>query len=279
MGLPIDAEDALGENEEGYVKKQFELLIYRLEQLPATSRLKLLGLLSQTLLEQTVSVDTPLGPISFVVLGKLAGRRAFSLLTKQPETLEWIGAFQRDSIFWDIGANVGVYSLYAGLRGDTRVVAFEPAAVNYFLLAANCELNQMDARIDSLQLGVGGERGLRHLEVSQFAPGDSFSFRGKADRPRAGRQASLILSIDELVEGYGLPCPNYIKIDVPALSDDIVAGASRTLQNPELREVHIEINPESIRGRRIRGMFEAAGLELSKRHAHGGTMDVTFLRA
>ena len=53
-------------------------------------------------------------------------------------------------MFWDIGANIGVYTLYAGLRGDTRVVAFEPAGVNYFLLAANCELNRMNDRVDCL---------------------------------------------------------------------------------------------------------------------------------
>ena len=53
------------------------------------------------------------------------------------------------SVFFDIGANVGVLTLYAETRGDIEVWAFEPAAVNYYNLVANCELNQLE-RIESV---------------------------------------------------------------------------------------------------------------------------------
>ena len=38
-----------------------------------------------------------------------------ALFDQEPETLEWIDTFQNDKkiIFWDIGANIGIYSIYA----------------------------------------------------------------------------------------------------------------------------------------------------------------------
>jgi FkbM family methyltransferase len=199
-----------------------------------------------------------------------------TLLTKQPATIAWIEGFTPGSVFWDVGANVGVYALYAALRGDTTVVALEPAAVNYFLLSANCEANKFDGRMQCLLVGLGREPSVQKLEVSQFAAAQSFSFLGK-DQPYQGRQAALIVSMDQLVGEYGVACPNYIKIDVPGLSEDIIAGGERTLARKEVREIHIELTM-SKGGRRIADMLTRHGFVLSSRDEHGGSGDVTFVR-
>ena len=34
---------------------------------------------------------------------------------KEPETLEWINSFEKNENFWDVGANVGLYSIYAAI--------------------------------------------------------------------------------------------------------------------------------------------------------------------
>ena len=166
----------------------------------------------------------------------------------------------------------------SALRDDLRVVAFEPAAVNYFLLAANCELNSVDRRVDCLQVGLGREKSIGRMALSQFEPGLSFSFRDKRRRPLNGQQAALILSVDQLIDEYGVPCPNYIKIDVPALTDAIVEGAMRTLQRPEVRELHIEASEDSKGGRRIVALLAQAGFAATARHVRGRTTDLTFTR-
>jgi len=263
--------------EEVYAKKQFNLLLYRLQQLPETARARLQGRFTQALLDQTLAVETPLGPLSFVLLGRTAAGRALSLLTKQPQTIEWINSFRPNSVFWDVGANIGVFTLYAALRGDTKVVAFEPAGVNYFMLAANCEANNLDSHVECLLVGLGSERAIARLEVSQFAPAKSFSFLGRRD-PHSGRQAALILSTDQLIEEYGLECPNYIKIDVPGLTADIIAGAARTLQRQDVRELHIECREDSKIGQRIVEMLKRHGFVAANRSTHGGSTDTTFAR-
>jgi FkbM family methyltransferase len=264
--------------EEVYVRKQFHLLQYRLQQLPLDSRARLQGRFTQELIDQTVTIDTPRGPLSFVTLGKGAAGRALSLLRKQPATITWIDSFRPNGVLWDIGANVGAYSLYAALRADTRVVAFEPAAVNYFILCANCEANRLEERVECLLVGIGSERTVARLEVSQFVAAQSFSFRGKRHKPWTGRQAALIMSIDQLVEEYGLVVPNYIKIDVPGLTESIVAGATRTLQRPEIHELHIEMAEGSAAGQRIAQLLARNGFAIVGRHSHGGSTDLTFVR-
>jgi FkbM family methyltransferase len=272
----LDSVPESGLDEESYVKKQFRLLLYRLDRL-GHRRGRLQGLFAQSLLERTIAVDTPRGSLSFVPLGKGAAGRGLSILTKQPATLEWIDAFQPNGVLWDVGANVGLYTLYAALRGDTKVVAFEPAAVNYFLLAANCEVNGFQDRVDCLLAGLGRAHAIERLEVSQFAPAQSFSFREKRV-DYGGRQAALVLSIDELVEDYGLACPNYIKIDVPALTEAIIDGGRRTLSRPEVRSVHVEIAEGSKTGRLISRALTALGFVAAERARHGGSTDVTFIR-
>ena len=265
--------------EESNAKKEFGLLRDRLQHhMPPAARAHLQGAFTEDLLAETVSYDTPRGPLSFVILGKTSAGRAATLMTKQPGTIEWIDAFAPDSVFWDIGANIGVYTLYAALRKDMRVVAFEPVAVNYFLLAANCEANELDGRVDALLLGVGGGRSVGRIETSQFKPGKSFSFKGKRDTPYAGHQAALILSMDQLVEDFGLPCPNYIKIDTPGMSEAILAGGAKLLRRPDVREIHMELNEERQGAPAITALLDGAGFVASTRHTHGGSSDLTFIR-
>ena len=262
--------------EDDYVKKQFGLLMYRLQKLPAKSRARLQSDFAQKMIDATLSVETRRGTLSFVLLGKTSGGRALSVMTKQPATIDWIDQFEPGSVFWDVGANVGVFSLYAALGNRAKVVAFEPAAVNYFLLAANCEANNLFHQIDCLLVGLGRQRSIERLEVSQFRSGRSFSFKGK-DEAYEGRQAAVVLSMDELVEEYGVPCPNYIKIDAPGASESIIAGAARTLRRPELRQIHLELR-DSKGGQRIREMLTQGGFAATTTSLHGGSADVTFAR-
>jgi FkbM family methyltransferase len=264
--------------EEDYVKKQFGLLLYRLQKLAPRSRARLQSDFTQKMIDSTLAVETPKGTLSFVLLGKTSGGRAMTVLTKQPATIEWIDSFQPGSVFWDIGASVGVFSVYAALATDTTIVAFEPAAVNYYLLSANCEANKLQDRVDCLLVGVGRQRSIARLEVSQFRPARSFSFRGKRDQPYESRQAAVVLSIDELVEEYGVPCPNYIKIDAPGASEDIIAGATRTFRRSEVRQIHLEVRDSSKGGQRILEMLNQSGFAPIGKDTHGGSADVTFAR-
>ena len=99
---------------------------------------------------------------------------------------------QPGSVFWDIGANVGALTLYAAQRGDLEVWAFEPAAVNYYCLAANCELNGFEKRVRCLQLGFSDKIEIADLHVSQLMTALSFTFKeSKKNKPNKKTYPSI----------------------------------------------------------------------------------------
>src|SRR5689334_19678778 len=108
-----------------------------LEALPFATRARALEALSE---QMVVSTMTSFGPLKFFAPTKALAWRAETLLSKEPETIRWIDSFSPGSVFWDIGANIGTFSLYAGLGHDISVVAFEPAAANYYVLSRNIQL-------------------------------------------------------------------------------------------------------------------------------------------
>ncbi|MBW1804027.1 MAG: hypothetical protein JRJ85_25250, partial [Deltaproteobacteria bacterium] len=73
------------------------------------------GLLCEAL-NPTMNVKTKYGDIDFFCPGRTPLMRAECFHTKEHENLDWIDTFSEDSVFWDVGANVGVFSLYAALR-------------------------------------------------------------------------------------------------------------------------------------------------------------------
>lgn len=103
--------------------------------------------LSESLVPLSIQ-KTDFGEIKFFCPGELTEWRARTLLTKEPETIEWINTFSQTDTFWDIGSNVGMYSLYAALKG-LLVLSFEPSPSNYYLLNRNIEINKMDDKISA----------------------------------------------------------------------------------------------------------------------------------
>src|SRR5882724_5820112 len=75
--------------------------------------------------------------LSFLVPNTSVKWRVDTLLEKEPETIEWIDSFKEGEVFYDVGANIGLYSVYAAARRKSPVVAFEPDARNYALLVEN----------------------------------------------------------------------------------------------------------------------------------------------
>src|SRR3954468_19911394 len=67
--------------------------------------------------------------------------RALSVLTKEPDMILWLDSIGEGAGLWDVGANVGVFSLYAGCCRRCRVLAFEPSAGNFHVLTRNIDLN------------------------------------------------------------------------------------------------------------------------------------------
>ena len=63
--------------------------------------------------------------LTFYVPNRLSYYRSDSFSTKEPETLSWIDSFDAKSTFWDIGANIGIYSWYAAKKKNRKMYALK----------------------------------------------------------------------------------------------------------------------------------------------------------
>ena len=173
--------------------------------------------------------------------------RAQTLATKEPHTIAWLNSMPEGSVYLDVGANVGMYAVYAGVARKARVYAFEPEAQNYALLCLNLSLNALMA--GAWCAALSDEARFDRLYLSTLMAGGScHSFGENVDpylKPSGARfaQGSYATTIDAMVEGGAIEVPGYIKIDVDGFEHKVIKGAAVTLKNPAVRSLLIEINP------------------------------------
>jgi len=205
--------------------------------------------------------------IIFDTTTKASTSRGIRLLTKEPDTINWLeDKLRPDDVFYDIGANVGVYSLYAAKKGNA-VIAIEPESSNYALLNKNIFLNSFEQKILALNLALYDREVLSTLNMNNYQPGKSgHSFHDEADlylnpgKPRF-RQAVIGMPLDTLVSRYNLSFPNAIKIDVDGNEHKILSGMSKILKDQRLRSIAIEIDSKISAHRKICDLLQTLGFE------------------
>jgi FkbM family methyltransferase len=223
------------------------------------------------------SHHTSYGDIKFYCIGEIPLWRAETLLTKEPETIEWIGSFKKGEILWDIGANIGCYSLYAAKKGNP-VIAFEPSASNYFLFQKNIEYNQLDKNIQAFCLAFSDTSEFGYLNMSSIQMGGAISNFGEVaeivehvDESYDVKfsQGMISFSIDEFIRYYHIPTPNHIKIDVDGIENKIIRGAKHTLNDKNLKSLLIELdfNHPEYNEEIFRILYESGFTLESKKHA------------
>lgn len=178
----------------------------------------------------------------------LCYQRAKTLTTKEPETLRWMDTFAGGSVFWDIGANIGCYALYAGMRG-IRVRAFEPDALNYALLNRNIAANGLDGTVLAYAIAIHDREDISTLHIATHQWGGAMSAFGHA-RTYDGspftpvfQQGACGYSIDTLAEHLH-ELPNHVKVDVDGNEALVLAGAAKTLRNPVVCSLLIELDEQ-----------------------------------
>lgn len=174
--------------------------------------------------------------------------RVDSLFQKEPITIEWIAGFAAGEVLVDIGANVGMYTVWAAKTRQVKVVAFEPEAQNYALLNRNIVLNGLGERVKAYCLGLSDQAGYSELHLSALGVGGSchslgerIDFKHEPMNP-VFSQGCISARLDDLVAQGAVPLPHHIKLDVDGIEPKVIAGARRVLTNRTVRSLLIETN-------------------------------------
>lgn len=212
--------------------------------------------------------------------------RADTFYDKEPETLKWIESFQNGT-FADVGANIGIYSLYcAALHPEMTVLAFEPVKQNFDRLLENIKLNGF-ANIVSVNCAIGSVNGLTSIFLPEIEIGKSGAqIHTPVNEHNKSFQAKQIQQVMEctldLWQGI-----DYLKIDVDGHEMDVLIGAGGIFNR--FKSLLIECNREKIDISQITDEFSKMGLFPDRRfndlpnhsrHRRGGNPEnMVFSRA
>lgn len=160
-----------------------------------------------------MKLDYALAQIQMHAANDIEREYRLKACAKEPWTVEWIESMPAGSVLYDVGANVGSYSLLAAALGHT-VVAFEPAFANYNRLCENIILNGLEPKVIPLCIALGNESGMLLIE-QELQPG----FSGGTKRLRVP-----MMTLADATVIFGLPTPTHIKVDVDGSEEDVVQG-------------------------------------------------------
>lgn len=216
------------------------------------------------------------GSLSFTSEHKHSQKRIDSLFTKEPTTILWMDQFQAGDVMFDVGANVGMYSIYAGKIAGARVFAFEPESQNYSELNRNIFLNQLNDGVTAYNLAVSDRFAISSLYLSHFCPG--FAHHDFGENRWAGdmdlghhvlkrddrlEQGSTSVRLDDIIAQGFFPQPAHIKVDVDGFEWKVVQGARDTLASPSLKTVLIETDNKIRESIEIMDLMTSLGWKFS----------------
>ena len=221
----------------------------------------------EQLLYLTVTDPDTKKKINFSVKNNSTFWRGKTLFTKEPITIQWIKSFKKNNIFFDIGANIGVYSLYAGINSNVKVYSFEPESNSFQTLMENIIINNQEKNILAYPIGISNKTELTKLHLSEFATASSHHTVGKKALDHNSlkqistryKQGIFSTTLNELIKKWDLPIPNYIKIDVDGIEYKIIEQGEKIFQNKKLLSILIEINEDRDKDKEIINILKSFG--------------------
>lgn len=226
--------------------------------------------------------------MTFYVPNEVCRYRAETFSIKEPETLEWLDRFGGDGALYDIGANVGIYSVYYAKAHRGTVYAFEPSVLNLGLLGRNISVNGLGERVVIVPNPLTSENLVADFHLSMLDEGGAMSTFG-ADFGHDGapltammNYRTLGMSLDFMLTQGLLPDPpSLMKIDVDGIEHLILRGACGTLTNEHLKSVLIEVNNGFVGlAQEVEQSLTTAGFSLLERRRsamfEGGKFDDTY---
>jgi FkbM family methyltransferase len=210
---------------------------------------KSIGVYILDLIKKRFPDNAMVNGLYFDTSNPLIFNRGVRLHTKEPDTINWIDEYINDGdVLYDIGANIGVYSLYAAKYKNATTYSFEPESANYYYLNKNIYHNNLSNKIKAYNIALNDSNLLSVLNLSQFRPGaGDHNFNKELDANHkkfnsAFKQGMIGLSVDDFIYEWGGETPNHIKIDVDGNEHLVINGMTNILKDMKLKTIAIEVN-------------------------------------
>ena len=167
----------------------------------------------------------------FIIGSKSELKRVTTFSGEKPVLRWFTRQIKSSDVVWDVGANIGTYSLFASPFAE-QVVAFEPHPKNVEWLEENANLNRTN--IDIRPIALSDEGGTAYLDVSKEyagAGGGSISTEGSYE---------ISLNKGDKIS----PQPDIIKIDVEGHEYSVLKGMTQVLENVRVTLIELHEDDE-----------------------------------
>lgn len=205
------------------------------------------GLVEMPVVQKDQTIDLPIGdhPVRYRISN---GQTLFELLyffAFEPGMVRWIAGFDQSDVFVDIGANIGKYSILAAVTRGCRTYAIEPFTPNFEELLKNLALNGIEQKVEARRWAVSDRTGEGRLFYEKDVIGAAVQ---SFDEPlvHAGEQDQKTETLqgyrlDDLIADGSIAFPQHVKIDVDGTEHRVIAGMKKTIADPRLKSIRLEI--------------------------------------
>lgn len=145
---------------------------------------------------------------------------------------------REEDTFFDIGANVGSYTLLASGGTKCQTVSFEPSPATFNILSGNIKLNQLDDKAKAYNLAIGNTVGYLNFTENQDT----------TNHVIADSDASPFIKVKvKKLDEFSAVIPSLMKIDVEGFEAQVLNGGMSIFNDPVLKAIIIELNGSGYR--------------------------------
>lgn len=182
----------------------------------------------------------------YLYTGEEMGRRIYFFNRFEPRQEEAFASLVApSSVVFDVGANMGIYSLLAARKG-ARCYAFEPSTRARRLLERNIVQNGFSERITALPIAVSGSDGEVNFyegRSGNWGVGKIFSFAGTTQRDESYVVQSFTL--DTLARRFGVP--DIVKMDIEGAEHFALQGCDELLRSEDCPYFLVELHTQEVK--------------------------------
>ncbi len=208
--------------------------------------------------------------------------RAKHTFNLEKETNDWIKSFNQSDVFFDIGANIGLYSIMASKLMNIKTYSFEPDLMNARILYENIIKNNISNLVTILPFALADYDYCADLYLKTLSYGDALhNLDNKNENFENFHEAKASIpafSIDTIISILNLDKPTKIKIDVDGIEIRILKGAKNALRTVD--EIIVEWSRSNKDSTEILKYLESLGFMLvweSKPHVtYSDTVNAFF---
>lgn len=145
-----------------------------------------------------------------------------------------------NSVYIDVGANIGVMTLAAAAETKGKIIAFEPSSIAHPRLLENLALNQLLDRIIVEPLAVSDTNGYLSFSDEQFSELSHISPQNSGTRIKS-------CTLDSYLTKRKISQIDVLKADVEGAELSVLKGAAGLLTKKAIKHILLELNPYSAR--------------------------------